>query len=172
MNTQPTETGLQAGFFVQLMPMLAERTVMLVITKTGEQHLSVSVIPKKMKDGENTALLTPLCCTGTAEELDRELPAQLRDFVAGHIALVNNLAEIERERQEAEKAAREEAKKRQKTVGAGGKKTPEPATPVTSAKMPAAPPAPSLFDQAEPDPTAQSTSPADPEPTDPTPGSE
>jgi PRTRC genetic system protein E len=151
---------LPAGFFAQLMPMLADRTVMLVITKADDHHLSVSVIPKRTKDGENTALLTPLCCTGTAEELDRELPAHLRAFVAGHIALANNLGEIERERHEAEKAAREEAKKRQKTVGNGGKKTPEPAAPVVSTKAPAPPPALSLFDQAEPTATEQSAPPA------------
>jgi hypothetical protein len=29
MSTQQTETGLPAGFFAQLMPMLADRTVML-----------------------------------------------------------------------------------------------------------------------------------------------
>ena len=79
------------GFFAQLMPMLA-----------------------------GTLMLTPLCCTGTPEELDRDLPAQLRDFVAGHLALSNNLAQIQREREEAEKAAREELKKKQKTVGSGG----------------------------------------------------
>jgi PRTRC genetic system protein E len=146
--------------------MLTDRTVMLVIAKADDQHLSVSVIPKKMKDGENAALLTPLCCTGTAEELDRELPVHLRDFVAGHIALANNLGEIERERQEAEKAAREEAKKRQKTVGAAGKKTPDSATPAVSAKAPVPPPALSLFDQAEPAATEQSAPPAEPQSTD------
>lgn len=161
MSTQLTETGLSAGFFTQLMPMLGDRTVMLVIAKADDQHVSVSVIPKRMKDGENTALLTPLCCTGTPENLDRELPVHLRDFVAGHIALANNLREIERERQEAEKAAREEAKKRQKTVGAGGKKIPEPATPAASVKTPTPPLPLSLFDQAEPAATAEST-PAEP----------
>jgi hypothetical protein len=75
-----------------------------------------------MKEGENATLTTPLCCTGTPEELDRDLPAQLRDFVAGHVALSNNLAQIQREREEAEKAAREELKKKQKTVGNGGNK--------------------------------------------------
>src|ERR1035437_3767495 len=56
----------------------------------------------------------------TPEELDRELPTQVREFVAGHVALGANLAEIQREREEAEKAAREELKKKQKTVGNGG----------------------------------------------------
>jgi PRTRC genetic system protein E len=118
-----TPTALPStGFFAQLMPMLAERTLMLIVSKVDDQHLTLSVVPKRMKEGENTALTTPLCCTGTPDELDRDLPAQLRDFVAGHVALINNLAQIQREREEAEKAAREELKKKQKTVGNGGSK--------------------------------------------------
>jgi PRTRC genetic system protein E len=66
-----------------------------------------------MKDSENAALATPFCCTGTPEELDRELPTKVREFVAGHVALSANLAEIQREREEVEKAAREELKKKQ-----------------------------------------------------------
>ena len=118
-----TPTALPSGgFFVQLMPMLADRTLMLIVSKADDQHLTLSVVPKRMKEGENATLTTPLCCTGTPEELDRDLPAQLRDFVAGHVALSNNLAQIQREREEAEKAAREELKKKQKTVGNGGNK--------------------------------------------------
>src|SRR5574341_787093 len=95
---------------------------MLIVSKADDQHLTLSVVPKRMKEGKNAALTTPLCCTGTPEELDRDLPAQLRDFVAGHLALSNNLDQIQREREEAEKAAREELKKKQKTVGGGGTK--------------------------------------------------
>jgi len=118
-----TPTALPSdGFFVQLMPMLADRTLMLIVSKADDQHLTLSVVPKRMKEGENAALTTPLCCTGTPEELDRDLPAQLRDFVAGHLAFGNNLAQIQHEREEAEKVAREELKKKQKTVGNGGNK--------------------------------------------------
>jgi PRTRC genetic system protein E len=118
MNTPATT--IAGGFFAQLMPMLADRTVMMIVSKADEQHLTVSVIPKRMKDSENAALATPLCCTGTPEELDRELPTQVREFVAGHVALCANLAEIQREREDAEKAARDELKKKQKTIGNGG----------------------------------------------------
>ena len=147
--TTPTAPPVN-GFFVQLMPLLADRTLMLIVSKADEQHLTLSVVPKRMKEGENTALATPLCCTGTPDELDRDLPAQLRDFVAGHVALSNNLAEIQREREEAEKAAREELKKKQKTVGNGGAKakTPE-ARPLEEEKVvppPAQSPMMSLFD--------------------------
>ena len=55
-------TAIAGGFFAQLMPMLADRTVMMIVSKADEQHLTVSVIPKRMKDSEkrgagNTALL-------------------------------------------------------------------------------------------------------------------
>ena len=118
MNTATTTDG----FFSQLMPMLAERTLMVIVAKADDQHLTLSVVPKRMKDSENAALTTPLCCTGTPEELDRDLPAHLRDYVAGQTTLSNNLAQIEHEREEAEKLARAELKKKQKPVGNGGTK--------------------------------------------------
>ncbi len=142
-------TAIAGGFFAQLMPMLADRTVMMIVSKADEHHLTVSVIPKRLKDSENAALATPFCCTGTPEELDRELPTQVREFVAGHVALGANLAEIQREREEAEKAAREELKKKQKTVGNGGAKgkPAEPAPKQEDRPAPAPPPSMlSLFD--------------------------
>jgi PRTRC genetic system protein E len=148
------------------MPMLAERTVMMIVSKADEQHLTVSVIPKRLKDSENAALATPLCCTGTPEELDRELPAQVRDFVAGHAVLSNNLAEIQREREEAEKEAREEAKKKQKTVGNGGAKAKATDVKPKEEEKPAqaaTPPMLSLFDSpakaSQPEPREQPTAP-------------
>ena len=152
-------TAITGGFFAQLMPMLADRTVMMIVSKADEQHLTVSVIPKRLKDSENSALATPFCCTGTPEELDRELPTQVREFVAGHVALSANLAEIQREREDAEKAAREELKKKQKTVGNGGAKDkaaePTPKQEDKPAPTPPPPPMLSLFDlpaQEEPAP--------------------
>ena len=80
MNTQNP-----GGFFIELFPMLNDRTVMMIVAKADDKHLTVSVVPKRVKDDENTALTTPLCCTGTPEELDRELPAQVREFVGGYV---------------------------------------------------------------------------------------
>src|SRR5258708_34358576 len=106
------ETAIVGSFFTQLMPMLADRTVMMIVSKADEQHLTVSVLPKRMKDSENAALATPFCCTGTPEELDRELPTQAREFVAGHVTLSANLAEFQRHGEQRGKAAREELKER------------------------------------------------------------
>lgn len=55
------------------MPILAERTLMPIVSKADDQHLSLSVVPKRLKEGENAALTRPLRVTGAAEELDRDL---------------------------------------------------------------------------------------------------
>jgi PRTRC genetic system protein E len=148
MNTSTTATA--AGFFAQLMPLLTDRTLMVIVSKADDQHLTLSVVPKRMKDSENAALTTPLCCTGTPEELDRDLPTHLREFVVGQVTLSNNLAQIQREREEAEKVAREELKKKQKAVGNGVAKAKNPdAKPREEEKAvapPAQPPMMSLFD--------------------------
>jgi len=142
-------TKTTAGFFVELMPLLAERTLMVIVSKADDQHLTLSVVPKRMKESENAALTTLLCCTGTPEELDRDLPAHLREFVAGHVTLSNNLAQIQRDREEAEKAAREDLNKKRKTAGNSGAKNKAPEG--RPAEEEPAPPAPqpatmSLFD--------------------------
>jgi PRTRC genetic system protein E len=148
MNT--STTAPPAGFFVQLMPLLADRTLMVIVSKADDEHLTLSVVPKRMKEGENAGLTTPLCCTGTPEELDRDLPTHLRDFVVGQVTLSNNLAQIQREREEAEKVAREELKKKQKNLGNSGSKakTPDskPRDEDRAVAPPAEPPMMSLFD--------------------------
>jgi len=147
MSTPMTTTT--AGFFVELMPLLADRTLMVIVSKADDHHLTLSVVPKRMKESENAALTTPLCCTGTPEELDRDLPAHLREFVAGHVTLSNNLAQIQRDREEAEKAAREDLNKKRKTAGNGGgkNKTPEGRLPEEEPAPPTPQPATmSLFD--------------------------
>jgi PRTRC genetic system protein E len=118
---------------------------MMIVSKADEQHLTISVIPKRTKDSENAALLTPFCCTGTPEELDRELPTQVREFVAGHVALGTNLAEIQREREEAEKS-RARGLKKQRQWGTVERKARRPSLPPKQEDKPAPalPPSPML----------------------------
>ena len=61
---------------------------------------------------------------------------QISRFVASHIGLNSNLNAIEKEIAEAEKAAREEAKKKHK-IGNGGKKVGDSTTPTlpTASKL-------------------------------------
>lgn len=145
------------GFFAELLPMLNDRTIMMVVAKADDSHLTVSVVPKRVKDDENPALTTPLCCTGTPEELDLELPTQVREFVGGYVTLSGNLAEIRREREEAEKAAREDAKRKTKVVGNGGAKAKVPESTPTPEPPKQEPPMLSLFDAATDPPNSTLT---------------
>ena len=56
--------------FVELMPLLAGRTVMITVARENDKTVRVNVIPKKVREDENPALTTPLSCTGPPEELD------------------------------------------------------------------------------------------------------
>ena len=117
------------GIFVGFGPMLANRTVMMTICATANGQLMVSVIPKKVKDDENDALTTPLSLVGTAEELDRDLPTQIRDFVEAHATTVSNLNQIKQELAVAEKAAEEARKEKMKAKRVPpAEKAPPPAT--------------------------------------------
>jgi PRTRC genetic system protein E len=60
----------QNGFFTQLAPLLAQRAVLITVSKLEEgSQLQVNICPRQLKDGENQALTAPLCVTGTAEDL-------------------------------------------------------------------------------------------------------
>ena len=77
--------------FKELAPYLRQRAVLLTVTHIEDDQIRVNVIPQKLKDGENAALTTPVTVTGTAEELDRDLPATLVNFVSAHLELKNTL---------------------------------------------------------------------------------
>jgi len=146
------------GLFSQLVPLLEHRAILITVSKLDEGDvLQVNLCPRQLKEGENQALTAPLCVTGTAAELDAEFVPQISSFVASHASLNSNLAQIQKEIEEAEKTAREEAKKKQKTVGNGGKKVPESTSSAQAMKTESvpAPPMLSLFDQAAPAPTTE-----------------
>jgi len=143
------------GLFSQLAPLLTYRAVLITVSKLEEGDLlQVNICPRQLQQNENQALTAPLCVTGTAAELDAELVPQIATFVSSHGGLTTNLAAIEQEVAEAEKAAREAAKKKHKIVGNGGKKTPETSAPepLTPEKPQpeAAPQTRSLFDALAP----------------------
>ena len=73
--------------FKELAPYLRQRAVLLTVTHIEDDQIRVNVIPQKLKDGENLALTTPLTVTGTADELDRDLPTTLVGFVSAHLQL-------------------------------------------------------------------------------------
>jgi PRTRC genetic system protein E len=100
--------------FVELMPLLKDRTVLITVARV-EEKLKVNVIPAKIKDGEDHALTTPLSFTGSAEELDSELGRHLASYVDSHLALSGTLAEAQAEMDAAAKAARQKVKTTQQT---------------------------------------------------------
>jgi len=142
--------------FQQLMPLLRHRSVLLTVTHVGEDQVRVNVVPKKIAEGENDALTTPMSFTGTAEELDAQLGEAIVSFVASHLELKNTVARAKEEMDAAAKAAKQEAANKSKTV----KKALPVEAPTRTDEQKAAEPAsrPSLFDV--PAPTSASLAPS------------
>jgi PRTRC genetic system protein E len=101
--------------FKELAPYLRQRAVLLTVTHIEEDQIRVNIVPQKLKDGENTALTTPLSVTGSAEDLDRDLPSSIVGFVAAHLELKNTLGRAKAEMDAAGKAAQAEARAKAKT---------------------------------------------------------
>ena len=97
--------------FIELMPLLAGRTVLITVAKVDDKTLRVNVIPTQAKADENPALSTPLPYTGSPEELDAELGKHLAGYVQTHQQTASTLAEAKATMEAAAKAAQEEAKR-------------------------------------------------------------
>ena len=99
--------------FVELLPILRNRPLMLTLALAGDNAILVNVIPKRLKDSNSgdDALTTPLTVTGTPDELDREFAGQLIGFTDAFVKLGSNLAEIEAVHATAVKAVEAEKRK-------------------------------------------------------------
>ena len=146
--------------FKELAPYLRQRAVLLTVTHLEEDRIRVNVIPKKLKDGENAALTTPLSVSGTADELDRELPSALVSFVSSHLQLKNSLENAKAEMDAAAKTAQAEARSKSKTPTGKDREKPEAAKSTVLKGVETAKPEPprtaSLFDV----PTTSTSTPA------------
>lgn len=140
--------------FKELAPYLRQRAVLLTVTHLGEDQIRVNVIPQKLKEGENSALTTPLTVSGTAEELDRDLPATLVNFVSAHLQLKNTLDQAKSEMDAAAKTAQAEARSKSKTAATRVAPKPEPEKTAETTKLlsqtPERPKTASLFDAPAP----------------------
>jgi PRTRC genetic system protein E len=131
--------------FIELMPLVRKRGLVFTISLVEGDNIRATVLPQKASETDDKAVTTPLAITGTAEELDRDLPQQLVEFVGAHLHLQSTLASAKAEMESAAKAAREESRK--KTF------KPSPATTTASPLAQAPPvtsepePEPSLFAQ-------------------------
>src|SRR5271166_5523806 len=128
--------------FVELMPLLAGRTVLITVAKVDDKTLRVNVIPALAKGDENPALTTPLTCTGPPEELDAELGKHLAGYVQTHQQTASTLDEAKATMEAAAKAAQEEAKRKKTTVKSPPTTLAEPASASSSTSPTAANPAP------------------------------
>ncbi|MGA7829597.1 MAG: PRTRC system protein E [Terracidiphilus sp.] len=152
--------------FKELVPVLRDRAVLLTVTLVDADQIRVNIVPKKLKDGDNDALTTPLSVTGTAEDLDAELSTTIISFVGSHLQMKNALEKAKAEMDAASKTAQAEARAKSKTSG----KTAPPNTEVTQYAPTGKPAEPaksapqkpaSLFDM--PAPAATATAPTEPE---------
>jgi PRTRC genetic system protein E len=100
--------------FKELVPILRDRAVLLTVTLVDADQIRVNIVPKKTKDGDNDALTIPLSVTGTAEELDSELPSTIIGFVGSHLQMKNTLEKAKAEMDAASKAAQAEARAKSK----------------------------------------------------------
>jgi PRTRC genetic system protein E len=117
--------------FKELAPVLRDRAVLLTVTLVNADQIRVNIVPKKLKDGDNDALTTPLSVTGTAEDLDAELSSTIVGFVGSHLQMKNSLEKAKAEMDAASKAAQAEAR-------AKSKMTIKPVPPKTESAQPAA----------------------------------
>ena len=91
--------------FKELLPLLEGRTMILTAAKIGDA-LTVTIYPKRNGErDENPVGNTPLCVTGTAEELDHELPRLILGYVETLGTFRSNLDVIKTQVAEASAAA-------------------------------------------------------------------
>jgi PRTRC genetic system protein E len=104
---------MRITMFIELLPILRNRPLMLTLALVGDNAIRVNVIPKRAKDSDSgdDALTTPLTVTGAPDELDREFAGQLVGFTEAFVNLGSNLAEIEAAHATAVRAVEAEKKK-------------------------------------------------------------
>jgi PRTRC genetic system protein E len=129
----------------ELMPLLRKRRLLLSVSLVEGETIRATVVPQKTADTEDNAITTPLAITGTADELDRELPGQLAEFASAHLNLQSTLATAKAEMEAAAKTAREEARKKTKAATSTS-----PVAAVKAITESPASEAPSLFSDQQP----------------------
>ena len=83
--------------FIELMPLLGERTVMLIVARIDQNRIRVNVIPTRKREDENAALCAPLSFSGTPEEVDGAMARNLGVYVEENLRLQHTLEEAKAE---------------------------------------------------------------------------
>jgi PRTRC genetic system protein E len=124
--------------FKELAPLLRQRSVLLSLTRLEDDTIRVNVFPKKLADGENEALTMPLSVTGTAEELDAQLPSALTEYVGLNLGLSSTLETVKEQVAAAAKAAKDDARSKTAKPAAGKTEPAKTGSASTSAAKPQA----------------------------------
>jgi PRTRC genetic system protein E len=122
--------------FKELAPLLRQRSVLLSLTRLEDDTIRVNVFPKKLADGENEALTTPLSVTGAAEELDAQLPSALTEYVGLSLGLSSTLETVKQQVAAAAKAAKDDARSKTAKPATGKTEPAKTAAASTSAAKP------------------------------------
>ena len=112
--------------FKALQPLLAERSIHILLSPAKDGKVGVYVEPVKLDDKEDNAFITPFRCEGTPEELDAELPGVLAQWLTSRAAVTTSLRDALAAAEAQAKAAADEAKKK------AADKNKKPATAITS----------------------------------------
>jgi PRTRC genetic system protein E len=119
--------------FQELMPLLAQRIVLVTLSRVSDAEMCIHVIPKPLQfdpKDDTVALAIPLSVTGTPKELDEQLSGQLVEFVGKHLELSSTLKSAKEQMETAAKVAREAARKSTSAKYHGGSsKTTAPSSP-------------------------------------------
>ena len=124
--------------FSELMPLLAERTVLITVARESGTTIRATVVPKRTSETENAAVSTPLSFVGTPEELDRDFAKELAAYGDTHRQLGSTLAQAKATMEAAAKAAQEEAKRKAEEKRKARPATSTIAPPVASQPAPSA----------------------------------
>lgn len=130
--------------FQALHPLIAERSIHVMLSALKDGRITVYVEPCKTKDSEDDAFVTPFRATATPAELDAQLPAILGQWIASRTVATTSLAESLAEAEATQKNAADEAKKKAAEKGKKPTTTITPSKPVV--KVEPKPFTPSLLD--------------------------
>lgn len=107
--------------------LLDEYQVECVASKMDDGRIRVIYLPKvlddKMNDADKSVLQNPFILKGTAEELDTEAPAKIKEWVSKLKEGKDNLVQIQEELDKAAKAKKTPAKKAPAKKAAPPRKT-------------------------------------------------
>ena len=140
--------------FQELTPILSKRSLVLTLTSLAESGMiRVTVTPRSLGKDDPKALSTPFVVEGTAEELDKDLPAALIEYVGEHMTLDRALASVKATMDAELQVAKDEAAKKvaEAKKGSGVKVLPKTTVEPKKeeAKKPELQPTLSLFGGAE-----------------------